>query len=275
MGKTFHMSADEKRLVREMVLDRKMSRTEAAKVMGRDLSAICRLLDQSKVPNPVGRPRGLTKEQVDKIVTLLEKMVDEADANYEVSLEMLARRSRTKACDRVVANASHERGYWFRDLRCKPILLPEDVKARFKFSKKYRNKTTAWWRRAIHIHVDSHHFKVATTALGRKLLAKRQVRGVYRKRGKALRSGHVKPNPKMKLATGAKGILKAAGVGGGKCLVFHTVEGRWGGDAAEELYTEVMTPALKAHYPGKKSFTKVIHHLGGQRPLWEQVGQGP
>ncbi len=119
--------------------------------------------------------------------------MDEADANYEVSLEMLVRRSRTKVCDRVVANALHDRGHWFRDLRCKPILLPEDVEARLKFSKKYKNKTTARWRRAIHIHVDNHHFKVATTARGRKLLGKRRVRGVYRKRGKALRSGHVKP----------------------------------------------------------------------------------
>ena len=45
-----------------------------------------------------------------------------------------------KVCDRVIANALHGRGYWFRDLRHKPTLLPEDVAERFEFSRKYKNK---------------------------------------------------------------------------------------------------------------------------------------
>ena len=83
-----------------------------------------------------------------------------------------------QVCDRVIADAIHARGYWFRDLRHKPILLPQDVKERLAFAKKYRSKPKSFWLNNIHLHLDNHHFKVATTQRGRKLLAKRAVRGI-------------------------------------------------------------------------------------------------
>ena len=135
------------------------------------------------------------------------------------------------------------------------ILTPDDVKDRKKFADDHKDKPVSWWQKIVQIHLDNHMFKCATTVGGRKLLAKRKVRGVYRKRGKSLRGAHIKPHPKMKLSTGAKGILKAGGIGGGKVLVWHTVDGTWGGDGAAHLYSNVVAPALKAHYPGKRSFS--------------------
>ena len=248
------MSADEKRLVRQMHFEQGLSRADVARALNRNLSSICRLLAQKKTPAPIGRPVGLSEKQIDKLCVTIEKMVDAADANFEVSLAMVMRRSRVKVCDRVVANALHDRGYWFRDLRHKPILTPADVKARYKFSKKYKDKLARWWLQSIHIHLDNKHFKVATTAAGRRLLAKRKVRGVYRKKEKSLRSGHVKPHPKTRLATGPRGFLKAGGVGGGKVLVWHTVEKNWGGAEAEQLYADVVAPALKERYPEKRKY---------------------
>ena len=43
-------------------------------------------------------------------------------------------------------------------------------------------------------------------------------------------------------------------VGGGKVFVFETIKGRWGGDAAAEMYKNVIAKALKKKYPGKKSY---------------------
>lgn len=176
----------------------------------------------------------------------------------KVSLAMLMTRSRTKFSARTVANRLHERGYRFRDLRQKPILTPDDVKERYRFAKKYKDHLASWWLSAVQVHVDNHMFKVATTSKGRKLLAKRSVRGVYRKKGKSLRPGHVKPNAKMKLGTGSKGILKAGGVGGGKVLVWHTITGRWGGDAAADLYKNVIAKALAKRYKKKKKKSFVM-----------------
>ena len=248
------MTVDEKRIAREMHFNQKMARTDVAKALGRDLSCISRLLAQKKAPKPMGRPRVLTKTQVDALVALLEKMVDDAEAEKEVTLEMLMRRSRTKASARTVADRLHERGYRFRDLRAKPILTPDDVAERYAFAEKYKNKSKTWWSKTIHLHADNKMFKVATTAKGRKLLAKRTVRGVYRKKGKSLRPGHVKPSKGLKVNTGAKGILKTGGVGGGKVLVWHTIDGQWGGKAAAEMYTDVMAKALKKRYRGRSSF---------------------
>ena len=153
-----------------------------------------------------------------------------------------------------MANALHKRGYRFRDLRYKPTLTPDDVQERFAWAKQFRGKSASWWRRTVHIHLDNKVFKVATTAAGRKLLAKRTVRGVFRRRGKSLRSGHVKPHPKMCLPLGSKGILKAGGVGSGKVLVWHTITEHWGSEQAASLYRDVVLPALRQQYPNKREF---------------------
>ena len=206
------------------------------------------------MPKPIGRPRALSDSKIDGIVRTLENMVDKADATYEVSMATLLRRCKVKVSARVVANALHDRGYWFRDMRHTPILTPADVKERYVWASKYKKKTAAWWAKTVHVHLDNHLFKVATTGAGRRLLAKRAVRGVYRKKGKSLRPGHVKPHPKQHLSLGVKGFLKAGGVGGGKVLVWRAVQGHWSGNAAAELYKDVVHPALVKHYPGKKAF---------------------
>ena len=46
-----------------------------------------------------------------------------------------------------------------------------------------------------------------------------------------------------------------AGVGNGKVLVWKYIEGPWGGSAADEAYRGVIAKALKAEYPGRRSFT--------------------
>ena len=254
MKKPPRMSAEEKRIARDMHFEQGMSPTQVANALSRALSSIVRLFAQTKLPKPIGRPRALSDKKIDGIVKTLEEMVDKADATYEVSMAMLMRRCKVKASARVVANALHERGYWFRDLRHKPILTPADVKERYSWAAKYKTKPASWWVKAVHVHLDNHHFKVATTGAGRKLLAKRSVRGVYRKKGKSLRPGHVKPHPKQHLSLGVKGFLKAGGVGGGKVLVWHTIQGHWGGNAAAEFYQDVVRPSLEKRYPGRKAF---------------------
>ena len=252
--KPARMTADEKRIIREMHFEQGLSRSMVASLLRRNLSSICRLLAQKKSPAPVGAPRKLSEDRINSLVALLEKMVDEADATYEVSLARLMKRSRIKVSPRTVANALHARGYWFRDLRHKPVLTPRDVVDRYKFANKYKDMPKTWWLKKIHIHVDNHKFKVAATAKGRSLSAKRRVRGVCQTRGKSLRCGHVKPSPKLKLKTGAKGILKTGGVGGGKVLVWHSIDDRWCGDAAASMYETVMAPALRRQYPRARVF---------------------
>ena len=249
------MSPDEKRLARSLHFDRHQTPTEIAETLSRSLSTICRLLAQKRAPRPIGRPRALTVAKIDGIVALLESMVQEADASREVTMDMLMRRGRFKVSRRVVADALHKRGYRFRDLRQKPILTPDDIEDRFNWAKKYARMPREWWLQSVHLHLDNHTFKVATTGKGRKLLAKRRVRGVYRQAGKSLQPAHVKPSAKQHLSLGAKGILKAGGIGGGQVLVWHTINGSWSGSEAAHLYTDVVKPALRKRYPRTKRFS--------------------
>ena len=249
------MTPDEKRLIREMHFDRGMKPAAIAKAVGRHISNVCRLIAQKKQPKPTGRRPALTETQIDRAANVLEEMVDAAEADYEVTCAMVKRRCRFKVCDRALSDALHSRGYWFRGLRKKMILSPADVSERYEWAKKFRTKPLKWWLETVHIHLDNHQFKVATTPSGRKLLAKRRTRGVYRKKQKSLRAGHVKPDSRLHVSTGSKGILKMGGVGGGKVLVWHTIVGSWGGEAAASAYKDAVLPALKRRYPRTKTFT--------------------
>ena len=60
------MSPDEKRLAREMHLDRKMVPSAVAKTLGRDLSCICRFFGTEENPEAVGQPRKFIEAMIGK-----------------------------------------------------------------------------------------------------------------------------------------------------------------------------------------------------------------
>ena len=90
------MSPDEKNLARRMHFEQDKTPTDIAEALGRSLSAVCRLIAQKKAPRPICRPKVLSEAKIDRIVAVLDEMVDEADGNYEVTLDQLVRRSRLK-----------------------------------------------------------------------------------------------------------------------------------------------------------------------------------
>ena len=151
-GKTPRMAPSEKALVRRLHFEQGKSRSDIAGLLQRSLSSISRLLAQKKAPRRTGRPNKLTDANIDRIVATLEKMVDSAEGDGEVTLRMLMRRCRVKVSERTVSNALHRRGYRFRNMRQKPILTPTDIQERFRWARQYRTKSSAWWLRAVHIH---------------------------------------------------------------------------------------------------------------------------
>lgn len=83
----------------------------------------------------------------------------------------------------------------------------------------------------------------------------RRVRGVYRSKGKSLKPGYTKPGKGQRQNTGTRGVLVAGGIGHGRVLVWHVIEGTWCGKEAEHLYTHAVAPALKKQCPSKTKFT--------------------
>ena len=88
------MSADEKRLALMWHAKDGIGPTAIAARLRRIPHAISRLLAAPPERNPVGRPRRLTKQKIDKLIKLVDRMVKEAMAEDEVTQRMILRRSR-------------------------------------------------------------------------------------------------------------------------------------------------------------------------------------
>ena len=58
----------------------------------------------------------------------------------------------------------------------------------------------------------------------------------------------------MKYNTGARGVKVLAGIGNGRVLLWHYIDGRWNGGEAARCYEGPMANALKTAYPAKRSY---------------------
>ena len=247
------MTPAERSVARDMH-SRGLTPAQIAKHLGRNRSSITRLLAQVSQDPHRGRPSALSEVDIARAIRVLEEMVAKADGQYEVTVSMVRRRARLRCTERTLSKKLHAKGVYFRKLREKPVLTADDVKDRFRFAKSFKSKRKAWWAKNVDIHLDNHCFKVATAARGRRLLAMRRVRGVYRSKGKGLKPGYVKASKALRQNTGAPGVLVAGGVGHGRVLVWHVICGRWGGAEAERLYRDSVAPALKKKLPRKHGY---------------------
>ena len=85
-------------------------------------------------------------------------MVSKMDSANMITVNMVKRSCRVKACDRTISNRLHERGVYIRVMREKPVLTDEDIAKRYKFSKKYKDEPAGFWTRKIHGHMDMKRF---------------------------------------------------------------------------------------------------------------------
>ena len=227
--------------------------SDIAESLGRDHSTITRHVIQRRMRKPQGRKKVITPAILDRLEAKLNGMIQKADGEYEVTVGMLKRSCRLKVCERTILDALHTRGIYFRPLRQKPTLTPEDIKERKAFADEFAGKSEAWWQRSIHMHIDVKQFQVLPHGSARKHAAQERTRGTYRKRGQGLGKCHTKPVLKTKFNTGAKSVKVLAGVGNGKVLMWEYLEGPWGGRAAEDAYLGPIANALKTEYPVRRS----------------------
>ena len=112
--------------------------------MGRSKTTLTRLLVQQVARRPLGRPAALTQAQIDFLVRRLDELIRRSQNRYTVTVAMLKRSARIRASEKTISKALHEKNIFFRKLREKPVLTDGDVKERFAFAKKYRNKSSQW-----------------------------------------------------------------------------------------------------------------------------------
>ena len=182
------MTEEEVRLANAWYTEDGLPPSAIAERLGRDKSVLTRLLVKQVPQKKQGRPPSLSQAQVTYLKRLLDKMVRKADCKYTVTAAMLKKAAKLKVGERVIRDALHQQKVYFRKLREKLVLTPEDVKDRLAFARKYHGKTPGWWNKHLHAIIDGKSFKVYLNADGRKKAAQHATYGAYRA------PGHVKPN---------------------------------------------------------------------------------
>ena len=177
------MTEEEVRLANAWYTEDGLPPSAIAERLGRDKSVLTRLLVKQVPQKKQGRPPSLSQAQVTYLKRLLDKMVRKADCKYTVTAAMLKKAAKLKVGERVIRDALHQQKVYFRKLREKPVLTPEDVKDRLAFARKYHGKTPGWWNKQLHAIIDGKSFKVYLNADGRKKAAQHATYGAYRAPG--------------------------------------------------------------------------------------------
>jgi len=236
--------------------DRGQKPSDIAGMLGRDKSVLTRLLCKQKPRRRQGRPALLQGPEVDLLQRRLHELTVKANGEKTVTVAQLKKATKCRASPKVILEALHKRNIFFRKLREKPVLTPEDVRARLAFARTYRNKSAAWWMKNVHAFIDGKHFQVYLNSSERSRAAQHATYGAYRQPGKGLSVGYVKPKTgNLRHNTGAKGVLLHLGIGAGKVVTVHEVkDSRWSGQAAVSFY-EALRADLGKQHPGKRKFT--------------------
>ena len=226
-----------------------------AKVVQRHKKSVYNVLSKKARFAKRGPKEKLTTEECNRLVRTLRSMIRTAHARWEITLAMLKKRCKCKLDDKVVRKGLRSKNIKFRRLRSKPLLTKQDVKARFAFGQKYRNKTKQWWLKSVHAHWDLKLYPVYTNRRARDVAAMREVRGAYRAPGQGLDADYVVLPKSLRSNTGAKPCRIAAAVGGGQVLLWHDVGRLWSGRAAADVYKGPLAAAMKNRWPSNKSWT--------------------
>lgn len=251
------MSSEEIRLATQWFEEKKLSPKTIADWLDRDKATMTRLLVK-QVPRKKQGPKALLPEAaVDRLERRLDEMIVAANARYHVTATMLKKDTKTKASAKTIQKAFRKRNIYFRKLREKPLLTAEDIEDRYAFSKKHKDKPVAWWKKRAYI--DGKHFKTYLTSKTRQVAAMHRTYGAYRKPGKGLSGGYVKPKKDLNFNTGSKSSLIVGAVGAGKLLMWHDVpKGQWSGQAAADMYTKGLKPALLRKWPVDQSYHEIL-----------------
>ena len=252
--KRLPMTTREVDIIRRLKKHVQLPVAKIALAVGRDKKTIYNALSSKWSMKKRGRHPKLTCKEINFIVRTAKAMIQNAKACKEVTLEMIMRRAKTKACARTVRKALQQRKIRFRKMRSKPVLTAEDVIDRKRFAAKYRHKSRAWWRSKVDLYIDLKKFPVYPTHKFRALAAQREVRGAYRQPSQGLDEAYVVVPKHLKQNPGVKGATIAGGVGKGKVRLWHDVGKKWTAAAASELYLGPVRAAMRRATPRKRKF---------------------
>ena len=257
MGKSFcHVDTTERRLVKNMAKEG-VPWSTIQKITGRTPDTINSIIKARGNPTTKGAPVKFKPKDVDKVLKVLEGMVKEANAQKEVTLDMVLKKAGYEVSTKTARKGIKQRKVAFYKLKEKPLLEPSDVKDRKKFADDHKHRSAARWVVQPHAIIDDKSFQMTCHEQSREYAARRSVRGAYQKKGSMPKHWLVKPSSGANKAK-FPGIRVTAAVIKGKIRVWKYTDGKWNAKAAAEMYKHALAPALKKAYPDHKGPFTII-----------------
>ena len=254
MVKYSHVTSVEATLMKKLH-EQGMGVRKIRQVTGRSFDTISKHIFKKHRPMKAkakGRPPAITAAILKRLVKAHETLTQQRPS-MEVTIKHIKAKVGLTCCDRVVLDALHKHGVYFRPLYEKLELTADDIKKRRAFAETHSGRTAAQWNRWLHAAIDNKLFQVYTNGKARDYAARRQLRGVYRTRARVYTAGNTKPSRTLKKNTGAKSVMVTCAVGAGRVLLWRVVPGnKWNAEAAERMYRTGLHPALEKAYPGAR-----------------------
>ena len=257
MGKSCcQVDATERRLVKGMSKEG-IPWSTIQKITSRTPDTINSILKSDATPPLKGAPVKFKAEDVEKVLKVLGAMVKKANAQKEVTLDMVLKKAGYEVCKRTAREGLKQRNVAFYKLKEKPLLEPSDVKDRKIFADDHKRRSASRWVVQPHAIIDDKSFQMTCHQKSREFAARRSVRGAYQKKGSMPKQWLVKPSSGANKAK-FPGVRVTAAVIKGKIRVWKYVHGKWNAKAAAEMYKHALAPALKKAYPKHKGPFTII-----------------
>lgn len=245
-----------------MTIHAKLSRIRRRKrQQAPSLSSVRRALKSSTFKRGASETRGRKQKLSMRNLKALEKarveLIKKADGLHEVHWDDIMKKARVPPVHRTTAaKAMAKAGFnvkW-RTPRLKPMRNDIDEAERRRICKTLRKLPASYWRRRVHLFMDNKKWDIPQSAKGKRFLRMIKVRGHLRTPSEGLKKGFTKPNTKKHHVNTGGHVNVCAGIIGCKVRIWHYLPPRWSGEAAENLYRNVVHKALRKHHPGKRKY---------------------
>ena len=201
-----------------------------------------------------GRKRKLKARSVAALNKTRLALVLKSNGQREVSWDECISKARIKKVHATTAARSLVRAgipVAARRPREKPERTEEQQQERREFCRRWRFVPNSYFSKSVDIIIDNKHWDVPTTRIARTYKSKMRVRFQNRTRAEGLEPQYTKPHNKRHRRNLGGALLVCAGVRKNKVVLWKYIDGKWNGQAAEDLYRNDIARVLRRQAPGK------------------------
>ena len=201
-----------------------------------------------------GRKRKLQARSVEALNKKRRELVLKSNGQREVSWDECVSKARVKKVHATTAARSLVRAgipVAARRPREKPERTKEQEDERREFCRRWRRVPRNYFSKTVDLIIDNKYWDVPTTRLARTYKSKMRVRFQNRTRTEGLEPQYTRPHNKRHRKNLGGALMLCAGIRKNKVVLWKYLDGKWNGQAAEELYRNDIAKVLRRHAPAQ------------------------